>query len=165
MGFIAAHLGIQVGLVVFCNLAGDGSRHIATNSGRQIPVYCVCHVFCSMVDQIFCLIGDSSIRSGIGDVFTRRISDILSISRSCFTGDSCYVFTLVGKCFSRNIGDIVRCIVGNILCRIGQGFCCCIADILSRAGHITGDRIRQITTNNIGHIFCSRIRNILGVVG
>ncbi|WP_303018056.1 hypothetical protein, partial [uncultured Mitsuokella sp.] len=63
MGFISAHLGIQVGLVVFGDFASDSGLHFAADSGG--------HVFRSVVDDILSIIGDGALLGGVGDIFCR----------------------------------------------------------------------------------------------
>ncbi len=71
MGFVAAHLRAQVGLVIFRDLASDSGLHFAADSGGQVFANGVGHVFGSVVGDILGLIGDRTVLSGVGDIFCR----------------------------------------------------------------------------------------------
>ena len=76
MGFIAAHLGGEVSLVIFRHIAryrfGQGAFHrtgfIAADSGGQVFVNGVGHVFGSRVHQVLSRMGNHSFFSGILDI-------------------------------------------------------------------------------------------------
>ena len=147
MGFIAANLGRQVGLVVFCDLAGNRFRqssfygialvtgyfgtHITTNSRRQILANGIGHVICHSVGDVLGAVAQG-FRSNVSNVLgivcnTSILSCISDIFRSCIfdifssvgnsTAISCIGNISIGRC----IGNVICCFIGNrIRCFIDQ---------------------------------------------
>ena len=82
MSFIAANLGIQIGLVVFCYFAGDGGLHLSANGRGQVFANGVGHVFRSGIHQVFCAVGNRTFFSGIFDIR----SGLLGVGLVCSVG-------------------------------------------------------------------------------
>ena len=70
-GLVFAYLGIQVGLVVFRDLAGDSGLQFSTNGVGHIAGCCV--------HQVFSRIGDGSISCAVGNITGCSIQDIFGI--------------------------------------------------------------------------------------
>ena len=68
MGFIAAHLRFQVGLVVLGDFARHGRGHIAAHRGGQVFADRIGHVFRSGVHQVFGGIRNGAVFGRIGDI-------------------------------------------------------------------------------------------------
>ena len=143
MGFVAAHLRAQVGLVVFGDLAGNRFRqssfygialvtgyfgtHITTNSRRQILANGIGHVICRSVGDVLGAVAQG-FRSNVSNVFgivcnTSILSCISDIFRSCIFD----IFSSVGN------STVISCI-GNI--RRSLGGRSCVGSIGDFAGDI-----------------------------
>ena len=147
MGFIAANLGRQVGLVVFCDLAGNCFRqssfygialvtsyfgtHITTNSRRQILANGIGHVICRSVGDVLGVVAQG-FRSNVSNVLgivcnTSILSCISDIFRSCIfdifssVGNSTVISCIGNISIGRCIGNVICCFIGNrIRCFIDQ---------------------------------------------
>ena len=148
MGFIAAHLGGEVNLVIFRHVTGygsvagthDGVEQVAPHLVFQVAGYVieefaahgVRHVTGCGVHQGLSRIGDGSISCAVGDITGRRVLDIFGIG--CYGLIRCRVRDaafrpsgedVVSKC-GLHVGGIDENFVGtDLICHAGRA---CVGD-------------------------------------
>ena len=131
VGFVAPDLGIQVGFVIFRHIAGygflQGAFHrtgfIAADSGGQVIVNGVGHIFVSPIHQVLSRMGNHSFFSGILDIR----SSLLGVGLVC-------------SVTSEGIESVIAQVGGGFVISINYSnlsFSCILADggVLVRSVH------------------------------
>ena len=127
MGFISTHLGIQVRLVVFCDLASNSGLHFATDSRGQVFANGIGHIAGSSVHQIFGRIRNGPAYSRIGNAISRH-------------------FALYGSTVTDLAGYRSGALVHDFICNIADG------PIGSRIGNICRSLFHQSSIGSVSHL-------------
>ena len=132
MGFVAAYLRAQVGLVIFRDLAGYGGGAGPHDGVDQVAAHGVRHVTGCGVHQGLSRIGDGSISCAVDDITGRSVLDIFGIG--CYGLIRCRVRDaafrpsgedVVSKC-GLHVGGIDENFVGtDLICHAGRA---CVGD-------------------------------------
>ena len=152
MGLITAHLCGEVRLVVFGDLAGDSSRHFAAYGGG--------HIAGSLIDDILCIIGDSSILCSIGDISGSGIGNILRfVGNGAADGRIGNAIGIHHGLYSRAVTDLAGngggAFVQNLIGIIGNGAIRCGA----------GDVIGILFDGGLAVPFFHALKNLLQILG
>ena len=135
-GLVSAYLGIQVGLVVFRDLAGDSGLQFSTNGVGHIAGCCV--------HQVFSRIGDGSISCAVGNITGCSIQDIFGIGCDrlicCIVCDAAFIHHTLNCRTVANLGGY------RFTGRIGNGFCI----IGHRFSSFVGNSLRFIADSAVG---------------
>ena len=148
MGFVAAYLRAQVGLVIFCDLAGYGGGAGPHDGVDQVAADGVGHVLSGGIADVCSAVADGTAGCGVGDtvgihyaLHCRPVTDLAgdAVGRLVDQG-----FRIIGdSAVLSSVGDVRFC-----LFRTGQNIAVAILNFLENLLQVLGD-VRFVVISSI----------------